>query len=354
MVGGASATEDRQRYRHRSQDGRSRYIAWAKQVELTSDDEVSDGLVRDVMQCVQARPEPGRSEAWKEVACHHEEIKAWLEAARPLRLTKVHELLRREGVCASYWTLRRYAASELDWRKSKPTIRLDDPPAGEQAQADFGDMGYMIDPETGRRRMLRVLIVTLSCSRYAFVWPTFRQTTEAVCEALDAAWRFFGGIPRVIVPDNMKAIIDKADALAPRLTEAFSEYAQARGFFVDPARVRAPKDKARVENTVRYVRDNWFAGESFDDLAEARGSATHWCREVAGTRVHGTTRRVPRDVYVVAARSFRFLTVCVEAVPLSVLHPALIDLLEFVIRDDAIVPQGEQGRPNRDTRDVGP
>ena len=89
---------------------------------------------------------------------HHDEIKAWLEAARPLRLTKVHELLRRDGLSASYWTLRRYAASELGWRKSKPTIRLDDPPAGEQAQVDFGDMGYMVDPETGRRRMLRVLI----------------------------------------------------------------------------------------------------------------------------------------------------------------------------------------------------
>ena len=70
-----------------------------------------------------------------------------------------------------------------------------------------------------------------------------------------------------------------------------------RGFFADPARVRKPRDKARVENNVQYARESCFAGEVFVDLEQSRRDAEHWCREIAGTRIHGTTRRVPREVF---------------------------------------------------------
>jgi hypothetical protein len=67
--------------------------------------------------------------------------------------------------------------------------------------------------------------------------------------------------------------------------------------FVDLARVRRPQDKARVENNVAFVREGWFQGENFAELVDARKSAETWCRDVAGSRVHGTTRRVPREHY---------------------------------------------------------
>ena len=111
-------------------------------------------------------------------------------------------------------------------------------------------------------------------SRYQFVWPTFEQTVEALCAGLDAAWRFFGGVVRRVVLDNMSAAIVRADAKDPGINPSFAEYAQARQFFVDPARVRHPRDKARVENQVPFVRERWFAGESFtDDLVVLRASA---------------------------------------------------------------------------------
>jgi hypothetical protein len=157
--------------------------------------------------------------------------------------------------------------------------------------------------ETGKKRVLWALIITLTYSRYQFVWPTFRQTTEAVCEGLDRAWMFFGGIIRTLVPDNTKAMILDPDALAPTLVPAFLDYVQGRGMFVDPARVRSPKDKPRVENQVAFVRESWFDGEQFTGLAQARTSAEQWCREIAGTRVHGTTRKVPRDVFEASERA---------------------------------------------------
>jgi transposase len=275
----------------------ARYVAMAKALGVGSEHALDDHAVHEVALAVQARPEVEPSDEWADVACRREKIAEWLGRKRPLRLRKIHTLLVRDGLTASYSTLRRYAMVELGWSKKQPTILLEDPPPAQEAQVDFGEMGTIVDAETGKRRRLWVLIVTLSFSRHMFVWPTFAQTTEAVCDALDRAWRFFGGMPHTIIPDNMKAMIRTPDSLSPVLVDAFLDYVQARELFVDPARIRSPKDKPRVENQVAYVREGWFDGETFTGLDDARASAEHWCRNVAGARVHGTTRRVPRECY---------------------------------------------------------
>jgi len=284
-------------------DTAGRYIAIAKELALPSDRDLTEAEVHEIAQRVQARPLPDRSAEWIEIAKHKERIVEWLERKRPLRLSKIHVLLQRDGIEASYGTLRRYAMQELGWHKKAPTVRLEDPPAGQEAQVDFGQMGRLLDVETGRQRMLWVLVITLSLSRYQFVWPTFSQSTEAVCEGLDRAWWFFGAMPRTILPDNTRAMIKDPDALNPVLVAAFLDYVQARGIFVDPARIRSPKDKARVENQVPYVRESWFDGETFTDLADARRSAEHWAREIAGARVHGTTRQVPREQFALLEKA---------------------------------------------------
>jgi hypothetical protein len=219
-------------------------------------------------------------------------------------LVRIHELLARDGTEVSYATLRRWAQTTFGIGGRSPTVRVDDPPAGEEAQVDFGLMGYVKSAD-GKRRKLHVLIVTLPMSRYQFVWPTFLQTTEALVEGLDAAWQFFGGVTQRVVLDNTSAAIVRASAQDPTINPSFAEYAQARGFFIDPARVRHPRDKARVENQVPFVRERWFAGESFsDDIALLRDAAEAWSREVAGGRVHGTTRRVPRQVFEAEEQEF--------------------------------------------------
>jgi len=235
-------------------------------------------------------------DAERRLVAERERIREWLEAERPLRLVRIHELLRRDGVDVGYTTLRRFASKELGFGRTASTVRLDDPPPGQEAQIDFGLMGHLVDPD-GKRRRLWALIVVLPLSRYLFVWPTFLQTAEAVCEGLDAAWRFYGGVVRHLIPDNASSMIITPNAQAPGLQPGFAEYIAARNLFVDAARVRHPRDKARVENQVAYVRERWFDGEKFLDLDDARRSAESWCRDVAGMRVHGTTRRVPREVY---------------------------------------------------------
>jgi transposase len=274
-----------------------RYVQAAEQYGVPRDATLSDAHVHAVAERVQARPEVSPSAERERLLVHRARIETWLSGEPALRLSKIHRLLERDGVSVSYTTLRRFVMRELGLRKRPPTVRVDDPPVGQEAQVDYGCMGRMYDPMAGRVRKLWALIVTLSHSRYAFVWPTFEQTVAATCEGLEAAFSFFGGIPHVIVPDNMKSIVDAADALSPKFNPSFLEYSQSRGFFVDPARVRRPKDKPRVENMVAYVREDWFAGESFESLGAARESAACWCRDIAGARVHGTTRQVPREVF---------------------------------------------------------
>ncbi len=273
----------------------ARYLAAARACGLTSETPLDDGFVAEVAQRVQARPEPPPSESWAVLETHRARIEAWLRAERPLRLVRVRELLARDGIDVSYTTLRRFVHKELAWRERTPTVRVDDPPPGEEAQIDFGHVGHLV--VDGTRKKLWALVVTLTVSRYMFVWPLLRQTTEALCEALDAAWRFFDGVPKRLVPDNMSSAVVHASATDPTLQRGFLEYAQTRGLFIDPARVRHPQDKPRVENQIAYVRERCFDGEAFETLEQWRRHAEAWSRDVAGARVHGTTRLVPRETY---------------------------------------------------------
>jgi hypothetical protein len=196
-------------------------------------------------------------------------------------------------------TLHRYALEVCDVGRGRrgSTVRVADGEPGDELQVDFGKLGRLFDPDTGRRRDLWALIFTPVVSRYSFVWLSFRQTIDDVIAACEAAWVFYGGVFATLIPDNMKAIVDRADPLEPRLNQAFVEYAQARGFVIDPARVRSPQDKPRVERCVPFVRRSFFAGETFVDLADAQRRAVDWCRDRAGMRVHGTIQARPAEVF---------------------------------------------------------
>ena len=198
----------------------------------------------------------------------------------------------RDGVTVSYTTLRRYVRQAGLWKQAGTTVRMADWPPGEAAEIDFGELGKLVDPASGKRQRVWAMVIVLPASRHSFVWPMLQQTLEESIAALEAAWRFFGGIPKRLILDNFPAAIAGSDALDPRLTRGFLEYCQGRGFFADPARVRKPKDKPHVERSIQYVRERFFKGASFRDLEDCRQQAERWCNEVAGLRVHGTTRQL--------------------------------------------------------------
>jgi transposase len=224
-----------------------------------------------------------------------ERLAGWVSEG--LQLSRMHELLSSE-VDVSYSSLRRFLArTGLTRRPLRTTVRMTPSEPGELAEMDFGRLGTLLHAESGTRQTVWALSVVLPYSRFAFVWLLVHQTLAEVIAGLEAAWQFFDGVPTRLILDNFPAAVAGPDPLEPRVTRGFLEYSQARGFLVDPARVRHPRDKPHVERFIGYVQRRFWQGGTFLDLADARAQAAAWSRDVAGQRRHGTTQLRPVDVF---------------------------------------------------------
>jgi len=254
---------------------------------------LSDEMIAAVLHRVRAVPAREHGEAWARCEQARTGIEQWLE--NDVRLTKCQRLLRRQGVEIPYGTLYRFAVQELGFGGPEVTVPVADGEPGQELQLDTGWMTMLEADVDGTRRRFKAFIFTPNVSRYRFVYPVFRERTEDAIAACEAAWEFYGGVFRVLIPDNTKAIVQTADPLEPLLNEVFLEYAQARGFHIDPARVRRPQDKGRVEKSVRDTRDDCFGGEHLWTLEQAHERAREWARAEYGMRRHSTTQRLPRE-----------------------------------------------------------
>lgn len=269
-----------------------RYLKAVEKLGLESETDL-DRLVAAVVEKIEAANGRPRGTGWERCTTQRDFIAKKLEDG--VRLTKIRRLLRQRQISVSYMTLYRFAVEELGFGQSAPTIRVADCEAGQELQLDTGWVGWLETDLFGHRRRLKAWIFTAVRSRHRFVYPVLRETTASAIEACEAAWEFFGGIFKVLIPDNTRAIVDQADPLAPKLNLGFLEYSQARGFHVDPARVRSPRDKARVERAVQSVRDDCFGGETLRSFEQAREHARVWSLEEYGLRRHSTTQRMPRE-----------------------------------------------------------
>ena len=284
------------------------------------DGQLDDVFIGKVMLALgQARPDR-HGDSWAVAAGVHDRLKVW--AAQEVTVVKMCELLGRDGVSVPERTLHRYVAEHFT-PGPRSTVPVADGVPGRELQIDFGELGRMVDPVSGRRRRVWALVFTAVYSRHMFVFLSFSQTTEVVIAGCEAAWAFFEGVFKVLVPDNMSSIVTKADSTDPVFNQTFIEYAQALGFVIDPARVRAPQDKGRVERTVAFVQGSFWAGETFADLTTAQDAATGWCRTRAGMRVHGTTHAQPLVMF--------------ESEELPVLLPAPVEAYDVPIYASAKV-----------------
>jgi transposase len=278
-----------------------RYVEAAVEAGLVRDGgagQLTDELVGQVAEAVRPARPGGHGQAWDQLECCRAEVEAQVKSG--LSVVKIGVLLERRGVRVPYRTLHRFCVEQCGFGKTAATVRVADGEPGAECQVDFGYLGMLADPVTGRRRKVHALIFTACYSRHMFVWLSFSQTLGTLIAGCDAAWAFFGGVFRVVVPDNASPIVADADAVNPRFTAGWLDYAQHCGFATDAARVRSPKDKPRVERAVQYVRGNFFAGEGFAGLAEAQARAEAWCRDVAGARIHGTIQARPGEVFAAA------------------------------------------------------
>ncbi|HEY5847014.1 MAG TPA: IS21 family transposase [Microlunatus sp.] len=280
-----------------------RYVEAAQEAGLDRSagfDAVDDALLGQVVAAVRPARPNGHGQAWEQLLDRQQQISDWVAGKgvdRPLTIVKIGELLTRQGCTVPYRTLHRFATERCGYRPKETTVPVVDGEPGVECQIDFGQMGWLVDPDTERRRKVHALIFTAVVSRHMFVWLSHAQTLAAVIAGCEAAWVFFGGVFKVLIPDNLKPVVTAADAVNPRLSPGWLDYAQHAGFVTDTARVRKPRDKARVERCVQFVRNSFWAGESFADLTDAQVRAEHWCLDRAGMRIHGTLQARPLEVF---------------------------------------------------------
>jgi hypothetical protein len=183
-------------------------------------------------------------------------------------------------------------------RTGHPTPPRPEVDPGEEAQIDYGFLGTWFDPALQRLRRVWAFVMVLACSRHMFVRPVLKVDQRSWVACHVAAFSFFGGAPRRLVPDNLKTGVDRPDLYDPKLNRAYAEMAAHYGTLIDPARGSKPKDKPRVERQMPYARDSMWRGRTWTSEADMVAGGLRWCTEVAGVRSHrGLEGATPLSVF---------------------------------------------------------
>jgi transposase len=195
----------------------------------------------------------------------------------------------------SYSAVRRFV------RRLRPVepeafVRVQTAP-GEELQVDFANVGQLFEPSSGRQRAAYLFVATLSYSRHQYAEFVFDQKVPTWLALHRRAFDSFGGVPQRVVPDNLKAAVVQALVYDPVLGEAYRRLALHYGFVISPTKPGTPRHKGKVENGVHYVQRNFLAGQQFVDSYVGNERLWVWVREVAGTRIHGTTRQPPLRLF---------------------------------------------------------
>ncbi len=231
------------------------------------------------------------------VGIYRDQISQWLEE-KEMTAKQIWRLLKEDRqLCVGYTTVKRYLKREFDFRAPKVTVRIETS-AGQEAQVDFGYAGLMYDPIMQRDRKTWAFIMILSYSRHRFVRFVFRMDSPTWIDCHIRALQFFEGVPASVILDNLKSGVLKPDIYDPTLNFAYADLERHYGFVADPAKVRSPKLKGKVERVVPVVRQHLLAGRSFKDIIEANQRALSWSKHEIGQEIHGTTKRKPYPVFL--------------------------------------------------------
>lgn len=202
----------------------------------------------------------------------------------------VHQELRRKGMTLMLlwqeykarhpegYQYSRFCDRYRAWRGRLDLVMRQEHRAGEKLFVDYaGQTVPITEAETGQVRQAQIFVAVLGCSNYTYCEATFTQSLPDWIGSHQRAFHFFGGVPDMVVPDNLKAGVTKAHRYEPDLNPTYQDLAAHYGVAIVPARVRKPRDKAKVEAGVLLV-ERWILARlrrrrffSLDELGEAIG-----------------------------------------------------------------------------------
>jgi transposase len=206
---------------------------------------------------------------------------------------RIFEKLRNKGIKVGYSTVKLYISSIK--KNDGVCVRFHTAP-GEESQVDFGYAGITID-NNGRKRKTWFFNMRLSYSRCDYYERVYDQKVETFIQCHINAFHYYGGVPRFVKIDNLKAAILEANFYEPIYQNLYKHFADYYKFSPIPCRVRKPQEKGKTESGIKYIKNNFFAGRTFKSADDLDKRLREWLDNKCNKRVHGTTRKIPVDVF---------------------------------------------------------
>lgn len=204
---------------------------------------------------------------------------------------KLYRELRERGYSGGLTQVILYVQPYRPKHAESAVMRFETEP-GQQGQVDWGYFGTI--EHEGRQRKLYVFVMTLCWSRAMYVEFTVNGNTDWFIRCHQHGFEYLGGVPHEILHDNLKSAVISRDR-AGRIVwnERYLDYATYTGFAPHPCRPYRAQTKGKVERGIGYVRQNFWCGLHFTDLADLNAQAQNWMNDIANPRVHGTTGEIP-------------------------------------------------------------
>lgn len=240
-------------------------------------------------------PQPVRSGRPTKLDPYKAIVIARLEKYPELTTVRLFDEIRAAGYPGGLTQLKLFIQEVRPKPAPEPVVRFETEP-GAQAQVDFAEFSF----PWGKRY---ALLVVLGYSR--LLWLRFYATQDmrALFAGLEEAFRFFGGVPREILFDQMASVITKdLRDQGGRLVEnaEFLRFAAHWGFRVRACRPYRAKTKGKVERPIRYLRESFVYARDFVSDEDLNARAEEWLRRVANVRVHRTTQERPMERFTEA------------------------------------------------------
>ena len=209
------------------------------------------------------------------------------------------DLICDHAFTGGYHSVQRFVRQLLQ-TQPVPFVRME-VAAGQEAQVDFGQGAWVM--VEGKRKRPHLFRIVLSHSRKGYSEVVWRQTTESFIRCLENAFRYFGGVPKTLVIDNLRAAVTQADWYDPELNAKVEEFCRHYGTVMLPTRPAMPRHKGKIESGINYGQENALKGRRFESLSAQNLFLSDWENGVADTRIHGTTRQHVGKVFQEVERS---------------------------------------------------
>jgi len=222
------------------------------------------------------------------------QIKEWID--KDISILRMFEILTETyKVKSTYVNLCKYI--QVRFPKQQETYGVQITTPGEVAEIDFGYVGMFTGP-LGKLVKTYGLAVILPYSRLDFYAITYDQKLETLIQELENAFAYFGGVPNRLKVDNMKTAILKNQHYDLEFNQDFLEFAYHYNTVIIPCTPYSPEQKGTVEAGIKYLQGNFISGRTFTDSADMKRQLRNWMDTYANQRIHGTTRKVPLQVFL--------------------------------------------------------